>query len=83
MKFKNRFVEIDKKIFEDRELFLECCDFEELEENMKEWDAEIQHIAHQLEKDNSEHESRKELKIELRRYARKKIIDLWKKELKE
>jgi len=80
MKFKNRFKEIEKRIKDDKALFIECENFKELEEELKDWDAEIQDIAHQLEKDNSEHETRKELKIELRNFARKKIIELWKKE---
>jgi hypothetical protein len=79
MKFKNRYKEIEKRIINDKVLFSECFNFTELEEQIKDWDTEIQDIAHELEVDNSQHETRKELKIELRRFARKKIIEYWQK----
>lgn len=79
MKFKNRYNEVAKRIINDKVLFAECSDFEELNEEIKEWDTEIQDISHEIEKDNAKHEIRKELKIELRRFARKEIIKIWKK----
>lgn len=76
--FKNRYKEIEKRIERDKDFFIDCCDFEELEEIIKDWDCEIQDIAHSIEKDNFQHEIRKELKIDLRNYARKQIIEIWK-----
>ena len=59
MKFKNRYNEVAKRIINDKVLFAECSDFEELNEEIKEWDTEIQDISHEIEKDNAKHEIKK------------------------
>lgn len=80
MKFKNRFKEIDKLIRGDYfEIFANCINKEEVEEELKNFDREIQSIAHELDKDAGEwgHISRQNLKNELRRYARKKAYEIF------
>ena len=72
MKYRQRFVETEKRAKDW------CWDEDESnedrEENFKDFDAEIQDIAHQIERENTEHDSRHELKKELRKYAREFVF---------
>jgi hypothetical protein len=83
MKFKNRFKELEKRIQNDKILFEENDDEKELNEALREWDFNIQDISHELDKPMENHESRKGLKIELRRYLYKRAHEIWNQEQKE
>lgn len=76
MRFNKRFKEVEKRANDWN--FQEDETWEDRNESLKEFDAEIQDIAHQLEKDNASHDSRQELKKELRNHTRKYVNNKWK-----